>query len=248
MLIQKIFLNGLGLNAGELNDFSTHISNYYKNSQGLLIIVHINLRNYYFMHKDPELMKNIKEYSLPVLDGIGMKFAVMLKKKIIVKDLNGTDLFPLVMNSFDNERKRIFLIGGTEEIMRKTVESIRNNYSSITISGYHNGFFSEDEEEDIIDSINQADTEILLLSMSFPLEEQFAFRNREKLKVKMVWNLGGLFDILSGKKRRAPLLLRKIRLEWLYRFLKEPGRMFHRNTVAAFWSISHILLNDDKQI
>ncbi|MBK6507935.1 MAG: WecB/TagA/CpsF family glycosyltransferase [Ignavibacteria bacterium] len=246
-MIQKIFLDGLGLHAGELNDFSDHISNYHNNSQELLIIVHINLRNYYFMHKDTELMKNIKEYSLPVLDGIGMKFAVLLKKKIVVNDLNGTDLFPLVMDSFDKAGKRIFIIGGTQNVVRKTVESIRKNYRRIIISGYNNGFLREDEEESIVDRINQAGAEVLLLSMSFPLEEQFAFRNREKLKVKMIWNLGGLFDILSGEKKRAPLSLRKIRLEWLYRFLKEPGRMIHRNTVAAFWSISHILFNDDKQ-
>ncbi len=245
--MQKIFLDGLGLHAGELNDFSDHISNYHNNSQELLIIVHINLRNYYFMHKDTELMKNIKEYSLPVLDGIGMKFAVLLKKKIKVNDLNGTDLFPLVMDSFDKAGKRIFIIGGTQNVVRKTVESIRKNYRRIIISGYNNGFLREDEEESIVDRINQAGAEVLLLSMSFPLEEQFAFRNREKLKVKMIWNLGGLFDILSGEKKRAPLSLRKIRLEWLYRFLKEPGRMIHRNTVAAFWSISHILFNDDKQ-
>ncbi len=245
--MQKIFLDGLGLHAGELNDFSDHISNYHNNSQELLIIVHINLRNYYFMHKDTELMKNIKEYSLPVLDGIGMKFAVLLKKKIVVNDLNGTDLFPLVMDSFDKAGKRIFIIGGTQNVVMKTVESIRKNYRRIIISGYNNGFLREDEEESIVDRINQAGAEVLLLSMSFPLEEQFAFRNREKLKVKMIWNLGGLFDILSGEKKRAPLSLRKIRLEWLYRFLKEPGRMIHRNTVAAFWSISHILFNDDKQ-
>jgi len=245
--MQKIFLDGLGLHAGELNDFSDHISNYHNNSQELLIIVHINLRNYYFMHKDTELMKNIKEYSLPVLDGIGMKFAILLKKKIKVNDLNGTDLFPLVMDSFDKAGKRIFIIGGTQNVVRKTVESIRKNYRRIIISGYNNGFLREDEEESIVDRINQAGAEVLLLSMSFPLEEQFAFRNREKLKVKMIWNLGGLFDILSGEKKRAPLSLRKIRLEWLYRFLKEPGRMIHRNTVAAFWSISHILFNDDKQ-
>lgn len=245
--MQKIFLDGLGLHAGELNDFSDHISNYHNNSQELLIIVHINLRNYYFMHKDTELMKNIKEYSLPVLDGIGMKFAILLKKKIKVNDLNGTDLFPLVMDSFDKAGKRIFIIGGTQNVVMKTVESIRKNYRRIIISGYNNGFLREDEEESIVDRINQAGAEVLLLSMSFPLEEQFAFRNREKLKVKMIWNLGGLFDILSGEKKRAPLSLRKIRLEWLYRFLKEPGRMIHRNTVAAFWSISHILFNDDKQ-
>jgi N-acetylglucosaminyldiphosphoundecaprenol N-acetyl-beta-D-mannosaminyltransferase len=245
--MQKIFLDGLGLHAGELNDFSDHISNYHNNSQELLIIVHINLRNYYFMHKDTELMKNIKEYSLPVLDGIGMKFAILLKKKIKVNDLNGTDLFPLVMDSFDKAGKRIFIIGGTQNVVMKTVESIRKNYRRIIISGYNNGFLREDEEESIVDRINQAGAEVLLLSMSFPLEEQFAFRNKEKLKVKMIWNLGGLFDILSGEKKRAPLSLRKIRLEWLYRFLKEPGRMFHRNTVAAFWSISHILFNDDKQ-
>ncbi len=245
--MQKIFLDGLGLHAGELNDFSDHISNYHNNSQELLIIVHINLRNYYFMHKDTELMKNIKEYSLPVLDGIGMKFAILLKKKIKVNDLNGTDLFPLVMDSFDKAGKRIFIIGGTQNVVRKTVGSIRKNYRRIIISGYNNGFLREDEEESIVDRINQAGAEVLLLSMSFPLEEQFAFRNREKLKVKMIWNLGGLFDILSGEKKRAPLSLRKIRLEWLYRFLKEPGTMIHRNTVAAFWSISHILFNDDKQ-
>ncbi len=78
--------------------------------------------------------------------------------------------------------------------------------------------------------------------MGFPLQEKFVFKYRDKLNVSLIWNLGGLFDFLSGLKPRAPAIIRRMRFEWLYRFVKEPIRMFHRNTVSAVWSVGKILL------
>ncbi|MBK8551099.1 MAG: WecB/TagA/CpsF family glycosyltransferase [Ignavibacteria bacterium] len=242
MNIQKIRIRDLYLHYADLQDFTDHMFELIKCREKQSIIVHINLRNYYFMNKDRTLYDNIKENSIAVFEGIGLKSCMALKGIGNLNDLNGTDLFPLFMSKLEGTDHKIYLLGGSEEAMEGTIVHIKNNYNKIIIAGYHNGYFAIEDEERIVEDINNSGADILLVSMGFPLQEKFVFKNKSKLNVSLIWNLGGLFDIVSGLKPRAPLFLRNLRLEWLYRFLKEPFRMFHRNTIAAAWSMGNILL------
>lgn len=240
--IQKINFDGIVYYCGELFDFIDFIEDKLKNGTNKkTILVHINLRNYYYLQKDKILKENIKDHCLSIFEGIGMKAGFFLKGFGVLPDSNGTDLVPLLLEKFNSSNLRLFLLGSDKETVSKTVFYLQKKYPEIIICGYHNGYFTKDEEQRLVENINESKANLLLVGMGFPLQEKFVLKYKDKLSVNLIWNVGGLFDILSGTKNRAPTFLRKLRLEWLYRLLLEPGRMLHRNTIAAFWSLSHII-------
>ena len=243
MNIKNVRIRDLYLHYSDLKDFIEYIYVLMRYGKKQIIIVHINLRNYYFMNMDKTLYDDIKNDSIAVFEGIGLKTCMILKGYGFLEDLNGTDLFPLFLKKLERTDHKIFLLGGSDDALNGTIEHIKKNYVEISISGYNNGYFEPKEEERIVEKINDSQADILLISMGFPLQEKFVFKYRDKLNLILIWNLGGLFDIISGLKPRAPLLMRNFRLEWLYRFMREPVRMFHRNTVAAAWSMGNILFN-----
>ncbi len=243
MNIKNVRIRDLYLHYSDLKDFIEYIYELMRYGKKQIIIVHINLRNYYFMNRDKTLYENIKNDSIAVFEGIGLKTCMILKGYGFLEDLNGTDLFPLFLKKLERTDHKIFLLGGSDDALNGTIEHIKKNYEEINISGYNNGYFESKDEERIIEKIKDSQADILLISMGFPLQEKFVFKYMNKLNLTLIWNLGGLFDIISGLKPRAPLLMRNLRLEWLYRFMNEPIRMFHRNTVAAAWSMGNILFN-----
>jgi exopolysaccharide biosynthesis WecB/TagA/CpsF family protein len=203
--------------------------------------IHINLRNYYYFNRDEKLKKEINEHCFVILDGIGMKAGFWLAGLGLNKDLNGTDLFPLVMSGINKQSARIYLLGGENGTAEKASAKIKKEYDSLFICGCHSGYFNVEEEKELVSTINLSNPDLLLVSMGFPMQEQFVLRNYSGLAVPVIWNVGGLFDMLSGNKPRAPELFRRLRLEWLYRLWLEPGRMIRRNTIEAFWSLRDII-------
>lgn len=230
---------------GSLNEFTEFIfSKRIESPYSKKIITHINLRNYYYLNKNRELKNWIRKNCITVLDGIGLKLGFLLKGYGLIKDLNGTDLFPLFMKKIQLSGNGIYLLGAEEKFIKKTAENITDIYPGMNISGYHNGYFSREKEIEIIEDINSSCADILIVGMGFPEQENFIMRNSGKLNVNFIWFVGGLFDYLSGNKPRAPYLLRWLRLEWLFRFILEPRRMFHRNTVCAYRAYKHLLTHN----
>jgi N-acetylglucosaminyldiphosphoundecaprenol N-acetyl-beta-D-mannosaminyltransferase len=239
---RKILIDGIEYYGGAFNEFADFVLTKYKtNRSGKLILVHINLKNFHDLYKDRELKEKIKNECICALDGIGMKTGIMLRGKGLIQDLNGTDLYPALIKEFCRSGYGIFLLGAEEMIIKKAVKKICGEYPDINICGYSSGYFSEEEETGIIEKINGSKSDVLIIGRGFPLQEEFVLKHRDNLNVSLIWNVGGLFDFISGKKPRAPIWLRKIRLEWLFRLILEPGRMIHRNTVAAFYSLFHII-------
>lgn len=245
MAVQKILLNDLIYYTGNFHEFTDFLfSKIRKNGNEKEVIVHINLRNYYYLNKDAQFKDDIKKNCLLVFDGIGMKIGLFLKGYGMLPDLNGTDLFPLVMEKMSKSNIGVFLLGAEEKVVHDVAKSILREYPTINICGYYNGYFTDNEENEIVELINKSKADLLLISCGFPLQEQFALKYKDRLEVSLIWNVGGLFDFISGNKIRAPLLFRRLRLEWFFRLLKEPHRMLHRNTVAALWSLSHIIFKN----
>jgi len=239
--MKKTLLNGIVYNSGRLDEFIDFIISEFKkdNSTGK-IIVHINLRNYYYMNRNKELYEFIRTKCFAVFEGIGMKAAFYLKGLGNLNDLNGTDSIPEFLKQLEGGNG-IFLLGSRNNIVEIAAKNIKYNYPHLEVKGYHTGYFSIEDEKNVVQKIINSETKILLIGRGFPLEEEFIRRNYEKLKNLYIWNVGGLFDFISGDKKRAPGFIRSLRLEWLYRMLKEPKRMLFRNTVAAYWSFYNIL-------
>jgi N-acetylglucosaminyldiphosphoundecaprenol N-acetyl-beta-D-mannosaminyltransferase len=244
MSIIKITINETEMYSGEFKEFSDYIFDLNDNSSSKkLIVTHINLRNYYFLNKDKLFKDKIKENCLCVFDGIGMKLGIFLKKLVWLPDLNGTDLFPILMQRLSGRGKGVYFLGTKKDILKDAAENIKRAYPTLKLSGYQEGFFTEGEKERITKEINSSGADVLFVGMGFPIQEKFVIKNKDELKVSMIWNVGGLFDFYSNRKKRAPVWIRKIRLEWLFRLVLEPSRMIHRNTIAAIWSFSNIIFS-----
>lgn len=144
-----------------------------------------------------------------------------------------TDLFPVLARMASQRGLSFYLLGATEEVNRRVVQKIAKAYPSLSIAGSRSGYFSQDEEPEIIADIQRARPDILWVAMGVPNEQEFCVRNLDRLRgVGIVKTSGGLFDFLSGDKPRAPLWMQKAGLEWLFRSALEPRRLLLRYLVS----------------
>jgi N-acetylglucosaminyldiphosphoundecaprenol N-acetyl-beta-D-mannosaminyltransferase len=125
----------------------------------------------------------------------------------------------------------IFLLGAKHEINKKAAERIHTKYPNIKMSVGHHGYFKEDEELQIVNFINTNKPNIILIGISSPLKERFAYKWKEKLDCNIIIPCGGVIDILAGYKKPIPKLIKKFGLAWLFRFIQEPKRLFKDSIV-----------------
>ncbi|MGF1476346.1 MAG: WecB/TagA/CpsF family glycosyltransferase [Geminicoccaceae bacterium] len=133
-----------------------------------------------------------------------------------------------------------FMLGADTEEIERAVSRVRSLYPGLRITGYRDGYFGEDEEADLCRRIRESGTDLLWVGRGIPKEQDFAVRNRDRLRgVSWVKTCGGLFNFLSGKHSRAPAWMQNAGLEWLYRTILEPGRLGKRylvtNAQAIYW-------------
>jgi len=118
----------------------------------------------------------------------------------------------------------VYLLGASSEVIEAAAAKLQSSYPAIRIVGKRNGFFSPDEDASVIESIRATEPDILLVGRSSDKQEPWLAANKHALGVPVMIGVGGTFDVLSGKLKRAPKLFQKLRLEWLYRLLQEPWR------------------------
>lgn len=169
---------------------------------------------------------NLGDLVLP--DGSGLKIGGKVTGNPIVENLNGTDFTPKVLRMAQEEGWSVFFFGSEESVVRECCNKVRAAFPDIRIAGYRNGYFREDEEKSIVEHINAAHPDILLVALGTPKQEIWLTRYSHDLNVKVAMAVGGLFDFLSMTKKRAPLWMRRLGVEWLFRFLHEPKAKWKR--------------------
>ena len=185
------------------------------------------------MQDDPQLRKSVNESDLINADGQAVVWASRLLGKPIVERVAGIDLMENLVKLAHENGLKIFFFGAKEEVVKKVTQIYAQRYSPQIIAGYRNGYFDKSEEESIADHIAASGAHILFVAISSPTKENFLFENKNRLSnVNFIMGVGGSFDVVSGKVKRAPLWMQKIGLEWFYRFLQEPGRMWKRYLIG----------------
>ncbi len=165
-------------------------------------------------------------------DGIGVRLASQMFGNGVKDNINGTDLFPLLCERLAASSRGIFLLGAREGVASAAADNMRNRYPGLVISGCHHGYFTSDEEEDLIKRINESRAEVVLVAFGAPRQEIWLYENRGRLHAPVLIGVGGLFDFYSGTVKRAPVWLREVGLEWTWRLLQEPGRMWRRYVIG----------------
>ena len=130
---------------------------------------------------------------------------------------------------------KIFFLGAKQDILENVIEHYSNLYSKNIIAGFQNGYFEKSEEQIIAKQIAESGANILFVAMTSPKKENFLHEQNNALKaVNFIMGVGGSFDVIAGKVKRAPNWMQKIGLEWFYRFIQEPKRMWKRYLVGNF--------------
>ena len=127
-----------------------------------------------------------------------------------------------------------YFLGSKPGIAEKAKGNLENTHEYIKIVGTHDGYFGEDDEENIINDINSKNTDVLLVALGSPKQEKFIYRYKDKLNCKIAIGVGGCFDVISGTVKRAPKLFIKLKLEWLYRGLSDFKRIKRLAAIPKF--------------
>lgn len=179
---------------------------------------------------------SILEDFLVLNDGLGVDMASSLfSGHGFTDNLNGTDFVPYLLEHSSVDL-RVFLLGARRDVVEKTARRIEERYPRHRVAGFHDGYFGVGDEAAIVGEINRSGADLLLVAMGNPKQEEFIARNAERLSPRVLIGVGALFDFMAGRVTRAPQIVRKLRLEWLFRMLQEPTRLGWRYTggIAVF--------------
>ena len=238
--LKTLRIGGLPMIVGGLEDAADWMICRALLQDATTIVAHANVHNYYLATRDEHACADIETHYHLLFDGIGMKVGAAVLGLGWQEDICGTDLAPLVLARLAAAGLSVYFLGARNDIVRSAVERSRIAFPGLDVAGSHHGYFTGEEEPAVVQEIRRSGARVLIVSMGSGMQERFILRHRGRLGVSLVWNVGGLFDTLSGAKRRAPLLMRRIELEWLYRLLLEPRRMARRNFVEGPWFLAHI--------
>ncbi len=202
----------------------------------------VNASKIVSMQKDLELRESVNTCDLINADGQAVVWASKMLGKPLKERVAGIDLMSNLVNLAHQKKYKIFFFGAKEEVVKQVVDNYTKKYSNSIIAGYRNGYFNKKDERSIAKEIADSGADILFVAISSPTKEVFLHQNRDLLKnVNFTMGVGGSFDVVSGKVKRAPLWMQNSGLEWFYRFAQEPKRMWKRYLVGNYKFIKLVL-------
>lgn len=207
----------------------------------------INANKVVLLQKDLELRESVNASDIINIDGIGVLWAAKLLGKPVKERVTGIDLMQKILELAQNENFKVYFLGAKQDVVKKLADICSEKYGKEIIAGYRNGYFSNEEEISIVNLIKESKTQILFVAMPSPKKENFLYKYREDLsEVNFIMGVGGSFDVLAGKVRRAPVWLQKMGFEWFYRLIQEPKKMWKRYLIGNIAFI-YLILKFKKQ-
>jgi N-acetylglucosaminyldiphosphoundecaprenol N-acetyl-beta-D-mannosaminyltransferase len=181
---------------------------------------------------DERLARIVRNADLVNADGQAIVWASRLLGDPLPERVAGIDLMARLLDVAEAEQLGVFLLGARADVLSTAVANLRTRHPRLLIVGQHHGFFDDAESDRICEAVNAARPAILFVAMSSPRKEYWVDEHRHALAVPLVVGVGGAFDVLAGAVARAPRWLQRAGLEWLFRLLQEPRRLWRRYLVT----------------
>ena len=184
------------------------------------------------IERDPYFKKICDNAELLLVDGHPLMWISRWYKTPFKEKICGSDLVPHLCELASKRGYKIFLLGAADGIARKAAKNLEKLYSGINIVGYYSPAFGFENNQAEIEKINsillKSEADLLFVGMGVPKQDIFIYENMHKYKIPMSFSIGATIDFLAGNKKRAPRWMSSHGLEWFYRFLCEPCRLFKR--------------------
>ncbi|MBD2845856.1 WecB/TagA/CpsF family glycosyltransferase [Paenibacillus sp. IB182496] len=175
--------------------------------------------------EDERYYRAMASADLIVPDGAGVVWAANYVGEPVTERVAGFDLLHRLMTVGESKRWRVFLLGSSQEVVDEAAARLGRQFPLVTLVGARNGYFDASEDAQVIAEVRAAQPDLLFVARAASNQEPWIAEHKAALGVPLVMGVGGSFDIIAGKLKRAPLLMRKLKLEWFYRLLKQPSRL-----------------------
>ena len=207
------------------------------------VIVAPNTEFIMMAQKDEEFYNILKNADLATPDSVGVMIGGKLQKRFFKQRIPGQMYFRKVLEVGEKKGWTFYLLGGKDDVPKLATENLKKIYPNIKIVGYHEGFFENDSEEDVIKEINDLKPNVLFVAMGAPIQEKWIAKHKNVLQVDVAAGQGGTFDYEAGKIKRAPIIFQKLGIEWFWRLMLQPSRIF-RMIVLPIYLIKIIFTKD----
>lgn len=192
----------------------------------------INASKVNLMEADPELASIVNECPLINADGASIVWAAKKLGVSLGERVTGIDLFQRLVGLASEKGYRIYLFGAKEEVVTKVKAIFEDRYPGIQIAGYRNGYFTEADEPQIVSDMAASGADMMFVAFSSPKKEYWVHKYIDQIGIPFVMGVGGSFDVVAGVTDRAPTWMQEHGLEWFYRFIQEPGRLWKRYIIG----------------
>ncbi len=199
----------------------------------------INAYKINLMEKDEKLRNIVNSCPLINADGASIVWAAKMMGIPLTERVTGCDLFQVLVEVAVEKGYKIYLFGAKEDVVTKVKTNFEKKYPGLQIVGYRNGYFTESDIPEIIQDMHDSGADMMFVAFSSPKKEYWVNKYLNDINIPFVMGVGGSFDIVAGVTERAPMWFQKHGLEWFYRFIQEPRRMWKRYIVG---NIKFILL------
>lgn len=183
---------------------------------------------------DPHLLRSLQNAGLLIPDGIGTVAAARILNGEVLSRVPGVELMPAICERSVKKGYKLFLLGANPEVNSSAVAVLIKMYPGINIVGSQHGYYSETQIPEIIKKINDSLADVLFIALGSPSQELWIEKYLPQLNVKVCQGVGGTFDVITGNIKRAPLLFRKLNLEWFYRLISQPSRLLRQTALPKF--------------
>lgn len=240
--MNKLDILGSHISTGSYESFVEEIVGRGKRQESSYVCV-ANVHMVMEAHKDLEFRKILNEADITTPDGMplvkGMKMLYGREQDRVA----GMDLMPSLLEEAEARSMSVYFYGSTDEVLGKITERARKEFPQLHIAGAYSPPFrklSKDEENEIIRNINASEPNLLFVALGCPKQEKWMARHVGKIDACML-GVGGAFPVYAGEQSRAPMWMQKMSLEWLYRLILEPGRLWKRYMVTNSAFIFHFV-------
>jgi N-acetylglucosaminyldiphosphoundecaprenol N-acetyl-beta-D-mannosaminyltransferase len=192
----------------------------------------INTAKLVTMQDDLKLREIVESCGLISADGQGVVWASRLLGDPLPERVAGIDLMNALIRLAERKGYRVYFLGARADVLQQALGRLRELYPGLLVAGARDGYFADDDQDEVAADIRASQPDIVFLAMSSPRKEYFLGEYGPSLGAPFVMGVGGSLDVLAGVTRRAPVLWQRVGLEWLFRLLQEPRRMFRRYAVT----------------
>ncbi|WP_057832332.1 WecB/TagA/CpsF family glycosyltransferase [Colwellia sp. TT2012] len=230
----RIEFLGAPMDSLSMSESVAHIEDKLLNGEFMQHVV-VNVAKLVHMQTDSVLADSVKACDMINIDGMGVVLGARFCGHKVTERVAGVDLFHQLMAMSAKRDFPVFLLGAKEDVVAKTAEKVQALYPQLTLAGFHHGYFFNEEGHDeaaVVQMIKDSGAKLLFVAITSPKKENFINKWQDKLGVDFVMGVGGTFDVVAGKVKRAPVWMQNNGLEWLYRIIQEPGRMWKRYLVT----------------